>query len=139
MRFKHFFACMLAAATVAVVSCEKPEPQPENPQEKPEDKPAEPALAVSQETLTLTAKASEATFTVTTNQDWTAAASETWVTVTPESGVAATEAVTVKATVEANESTEPRTATITVTAAQLTKTVTVTHVFGEQRKTCCCR
>ena len=52
MKFKHFFACMLAAATVVVVSCEKPEPQPEEPQEKPEekpeDKPAEPTLAVSQ-------------------------------------------------------------------------------------------
>ena len=123
MNFKKTFISMLAIAAV-VVSCEKPG-------DKPEDKPAEPALAVSQETLTLTAEASEATFTVTTNQDWTAVASETWVTVTPESGVAATEAVTVKATVEANESTEPRTATITVTAAQLTKTVTVTQAGKE--------
>ena len=123
MNFKKTFISMLAIAAV-VVSCEKPG-------DKPEDKPAEPALAVSQETLTLTAEASEATFTVTTNQDWTAVASETWVTVTPESGVAATEAVTVKATVEANEGTEPRTATITVTAAQLTKTVTITQAGKE--------
>ena len=122
MNFKKTFISMLAAATVAVVSCEKP---------VEEEKPAAPALAVSQETLTLTAEASEATFTVTTNQDWTAVASETWVTVTPESGVAATEAVTVKATVEANEGTEPRTATITVTAAQLTKTVTITQAGKE--------
>ena len=131
MKFKHFFACMLAAATVAVVSCEKPEPQPEEPQEKPEekpeDKPAEPTLAVSQETFDLAAEASEQTFTVTTNQSWTAVASEAWVTVTPASGAAATEAVTVKATVAANETAEPRTATITVTAAQLTKTVTITQ------------
>ena len=135
MKFKHFFACMLAAATVAVVSCEKPEPQPEEPQEKPEekpeDKPAEPTLAVSQETFDLAAEASEQTFTVTTNQSWTAVASEAWVTVTPASGAAATEAVTVKATVAANETAEPRTATITVTAAQLTKTVTITQAGKE--------
>lgn len=127
---------MLAAATVAVVSCEKPEPQPEDepqekPEEKPEDKPAEPTLAVSQETLTLTAEASEETFTVTTNQNWTATASEDWVTLTPASGTPAAEAVTVKVAVTANETTEARTATITVTAAQLTKTITLTQAGKE--------
>ena len=124
---------MLAAATVAVVSCEKPEPeqQPEDPQEKPEDKPAEPALAVSQETFDLAAEASEATFTITTNQDWTATASETWVTLNPASGTASEQAVTVKVAIAANEAHEARTATITVTAAQLTKTVTITQAGKE--------
>ena len=124
---------MLAAATVAVVSCEKPEPeqQPEEPQEKPEDKPAEPTLAVSQETFDLAAEASEATFAITTNQDWTATASETWVTLNPASGTASEQAVTVTVAIAANEAHEPRTATITVTAAQLTKTVTITQAGKE--------
>ena len=120
MKLRHYFACMLTIAA-AIVSCEQVEPE----------KPADPALTVSQTSLSVSADASEATFTITTNQEWTAVASETWVTLTPASGTPSEQAVTVNVAVAANDAYEARTATITVTAAELTETVTLTQAAKE--------
>lgn len=127
MKLRHYFVGMLAVAA-AIVSCDPVDP--EQP-EKPEEKPADPALAVSQTSLSAAAEASEATFTITTNQDWTATASETWVTLNPASGTASEQAVTVTVAIAANEAHEARTATITVTAAELTKTISVSQAGKE--------
>lgn len=120
MKFKHYFVSMLALA-VAVVSCEKPN-EPVTP-----ETPVEPALEVTPSVLSVAETADEATFQITTNQSWTAESDQTWATLDLTSGEASEEAVTVKVTVAENPDEAERTAKITVKAAELTKTVTLTQ------------
>ena len=89
------------------------------------------SLVLDKEELEFAAEGAEATFTVTSNQNWTATADGSWVELAPASGEASDEAVAVKVTVAENVSAEARTATITVTAGELTKTVAVTQAAGE--------
>ena len=137
---KKIFKFMLAvaAACAVVLSCDKVEEpqadpqdpsqeQPETPNEEEEEPAPEPTLEVSLTELAFEAVAGEATFTVTTNQDWTAATEAAWITLDPASGAASTEAATVKVTAAENTVTEARTATVTVTAGELTKTISVTQ------------
>ena len=135
------FMLAVAAACAVVLSCEKPEvpedepkdpsqEQPETPGEEEEPAP-EPTLEVSLTELAFEAVAGEATFTVTTNQDWTAATEAAWITLDPASGAASTEAATVKVTAAENTVTEARTATVTVTAGELTKTIALTQAAAE--------
>ena len=86
-----------------------------------------PELAVSGNSVTLTAESASASFTVKTNQKWTASANVTWVHMNPASGDPSEKAVTVAVTAEDNTATEARTAVITVTAGKLTETVSVTQ------------
>lgn len=67
------------------------------------------------------------TVTFTPNRDWTATPSADWLTVRPASGAAAEQPVTVTITCDANKDTEPRTATITITADTASKVITVTQ------------
>lgn len=115
MKFKHYLISMLACAA-AVVACEEKEPAPA---------PVEPALEVNPFVLSVAETADEATFTIQTNQDWTAASDQTWATLDLTSGVASEEAYTVKVTVAENPDEAERTVTITVKAGELTKTVKV--------------
>ena len=114
MKFKHYLISMLACAA-AVVSC------------TPEKEPVQPALEVNPLALAVSQTADEATFSITTNQNWTAASDKTWAVLDLTSGVASEDAYTVKVTVAENPDEAERTATITVTAGELTKTVTVTQ------------
>ena len=66
-------------------------------------------------------------FTVLSSRDWTAASSESWLTVSTKSGSASANPTTVEFTAAANSSTEERTATITIEAGEDTKTVSVTQ------------
>ena len=98
----------------------------------PQDEPVvTPKLDVSGSSVTLTATGAEGTFTVTSNQKWTASADASWVVVTPASGDASDKAVTVKVTAEDNTATEARTATVTVKAGDLSKTVSVSQACAE--------
>ena len=117
MKIKHLLLGMLAVA--ATVACQ---------QDQPVD---EAKLEVSTEAVALEATAAEATFEVTSNNDWTATADADWVTLDPASGAGAAEAVTVKVTAEDNEAAEVRTATVTVKAGDLTKTVALTQAGAE--------
>ena len=117
MKIKHLLIGMLAMA--ATVAC-----QPDQPAD-------EAKLEVSTEAVALEATAAEATFEVTSNNDWTATADADWVTLDPASGAGAAEAVTVKVTAEDNETTEARTATVTVKSGELTKTVALTQAGSE--------
>ena len=90
-----------------------------------------PALDLDKDSVSLVAEGAEATFTITSNQDWTASADQTWVKIDPASGEASDESVTVTVTADDNPDLEARTATITVTAGELTKTVAVTQAAGE--------
>ena len=118
MKIKHLLLGMLAIA--GTVAC------------KPDEPLATPELNVDKEAVTLTATAGEATFNVTSNQDWTATADADWVSVEPASGSASEKAVEVKVTAEDNEATEARTATVTVKAGELTKTVALTQAGTEE-------
>ena len=118
MKIKHLLIGALAFA--AAVACKQDEPV------------ATPELKVDKEAVTLTATAGEATFNVTSNQDWTATADADWVSVEPASGSASEKAVEVKVTAEDNEATEARTATVTVKAGELTKTVALTQAGTEE-------
>ena len=117
MKIKHLLIGALAFA--AAVACKQDEPL------------ATPELNVDKEAVTLTATAGEATFNVTSNQDWTATADADWVSLEPASGAASKDAVAVKVTAEDNEATEARTATVTVKAGELTKTVALTQAGTE--------
>ena len=117
MKIKHLLLGLLAMA--AAVACKQDEPVEEA------------KLEVSTETVVLEAVAAEATFEVTSNKDWTATADADWVTLDPASGAGAAEAVTVKVTAEDNETTEARTATVTVKSGELTKTVALTQAGSE--------
>ena len=121
MKIKHLLLGLLAMS--AVVACKQDEPVDE------------PKLEVSKEAVALEATAAEATFEVTSNQDWTATADADWVTLDPASGAGAAEAVVVKVTAEDNETEEARTATVTVKAGELTKTVALTQAGTEPEPT----
>ena len=97
-----------------------------------QDEPVEtPKLDVDKEAVAVAAVAGEASFNVTSNQSWVASADQDWVSITPASGDASEKAVAVKVTAEDNETTDARTATVTVKAGELTKTVKVTQAPGE--------
>jgi len=101
--------------------------------EKEEPAPA-PRLDVDKESVSLTAEAGEASFNITSNQDWTAAADVDWISLDPASGAASDEAVQVSVTAGDNETEQERTATITVTAGTLTKTVTVSQAAAQKEE-----
>ena len=94
---------------------------------KPEDVVETPKLDVDKTAVSVTAEAGQATFNVTTNQDWTASADADWVSVNPNNGKASDKAVAVKVTAEDNATEAERTAVVTVKAGTLSKTVKVTQ------------
>ena len=94
---------------------------------KPDDVVETPKLDVDKAAVSVTAEAGQATFNVTTNQDWTASADADWVSVNPNNGKASDKAVAVKVTAEDNATEAERTATVTVKAGTLSKTVKVTQ------------
>ena len=94
---------------------------------KPDDVVETPKLDVDKTAVSVTAEAGQATFNVTTNQDWTASADADWVSVIPNIGMASDKAVAVKVTAEDNAPEAERTATVTVKAGTLSKTVKVTQ------------
>ena len=119
MKVRHLFIGLLAMAA-AVASCNSPEGPV-----------FEPKLDVDKAEVEVAATAGEASFNVTSNQPWVASADADWVSVDPASGSASDKAVTVKVTAEDNKVAEARTATITVKAGELTKTVTLTQAAGK--------
>lgn len=86
-----------------------------------------PSLDVSKTSAAVEAEGGEVTVEVTSNVEWTAKADQDWVTVSPASGNGSEKAVAVKLNVEPNEAEEARTATVTISAEKLSKTVKVTQ------------
>jgi len=107
----------MATVAMLLVSC--------NPLEK-----VDPTLEVDKESISLSAVGGAASFTVSSNQDWTVTVDQTWVklNVVPSD---ATMQVTVNVTADDNPAYEERTAVITLTAGELTKTVSVTQAAAE--------
>ena len=109
----------MATAAMFFVSC------------KPQEDPVEPKLDVDNVSVALEALEGSGTFSVTSNQDWTASADKDWVSLDPPTGKASDKAVTVTVTAEDNTATEARTATVTIKAGELTKTVAVSQAAAE--------
>lgn len=116
MKIKHL---LLGLFAVAAAACQEEGPL------------AEPKLEVDKDAVGVAAVAGEATFSVTSNQEWTATADKDWVNLDPASGAASETAVSVKVTAGDNPEEQERTAIITVTAGELTKTVSVTQAAKE--------
>ena len=117
MKIKHLLIGMLAIA--GAVACKQDEPV------------QEPKLDVDKATVEVAATAGEASFNVTSNQNWVASADADWVSLEPASGAASEKAVAVKVTAEDNETTAAREATVTVKAGDLSKTVKVKQAAGQ--------
>ena len=81
---------------------------------------------VSQESFDIAGAATSGSFTVTSSRDWTAVSDSEWLTISPASGSASVSAATVTFNAPENSSAE-RTATITITAGEDTKVITVTQ------------
>ena len=123
---KLFLLSLLASAALIFAGCEKPEPeQPEEPgQEQPAPEVGKITLE-SDEALVFSDNGESHEVSFEATLDWTAAASEDFVTVKPTSGKAGEATITV--TIGANESYDPRTATVTLTCGEDQKTISLTQ------------
>jgi hypothetical protein len=102
---------LLAMVAAVAVACD-----PVSPEAK---------LVLSETTLSLEAVSGEATFTITSDQAWEAVADATWLTLSPASGDASEDAMTVIVTAEDNGTEDARDAVITVKAGTFVKTINV--------------
>ena len=110
MKLRSIFGGLLAMAAIA--ACEQPQVE------------VTPALDLNKTAATVTADGGAVEFEVTANVDWTADADQDWVSVDPQTGNGNAK---VKATVAPNETESARTATVTVKADKLTKTLKITQ------------
>jgi len=69
-------------------------------------------------------------FTFSCNRDWSVSTSDSWIQVTPSTGVAAEGDVSVKMTCSPNTTYDPRTATVTIKAEELTVTISISQDTG---------
>ena len=81
--------------------------------------------ATTQTTLTLAASESQTTLDIIGNTAWSVTVSDSWLTVTPLSGSKGRTTITISA--PANDNTENRSATVTVTAEKVSQTLAVTQ------------
>lgn len=84
-----------------------------------------PEITLAKDQITFDTNAGTTTLAFKTNTAWTLSSSETWCTLSPTSGEAGTKQI--KVTVTRNNSEAARTATLTVKAGDLSKTVLVTQ------------
>lgn len=85
-------------------------------------------LKVSEDAISLAATDANDTFTVTASAVWTVTSDADWLTITPSTGNASNEPVTVTVTADDNDTPSERPATITISAGELTKTIEVTQI-----------
>lgn len=117
MKWKSLFSGMLAIA--AVVGCKELEIEPE--------------LNVNRQEIEFTSEGGSETLEVTSNVSWSASTDAQWVEgISPSQGDGSAQPASVVISVEANEGVEDREAVITVTAADLTKTVKIVQKAKEQ-------
>ena len=94
-----------------------------------------PALSIDKTDISAETAGNSETIALTSNIPWTAESSADWVSILPPSGEASEIATDVTVTVEENDTTEPRSATLTFTGtygkATITKTVAVSQTGKE--------
>ncbi|MBO4743840.1 MAG: Ig-like domain-containing protein [Bacteroidales bacterium] len=114
MNIRSFVAVFCAFSLFACACHEEPAPAPE------------PELNISTpSSIELDLLNSSGTVSFTTNCDWTATTSESWLSVYPSSGTASDGPVTVTVSASPNETYDDRTATVTFTAGEISQTITV--------------
>lgn len=115
MRNVKFFAMAVLACVFTFASCQK---------EAPEDQ-----LSISASQISASAVGEEQVITFVANNAWEMVSSSPWVSVTPDSGAAGEATVTVK--IAANDTFEPRQATLTLQAGKKTASWIVKQGFVE--------
>ncbi|HOG25970.1 MAG TPA: BACON domain-containing protein [Bacteroidales bacterium] len=74
-------------------------------------------------TVTVASAASTAEYVFSTNYEWTARSSGSWLTVSPSSGMPG-DNIILKLSAGENANYDPRTATVTITAGEISRTLT---------------
>ena len=80
--------------------------------------------------ITISDGATSGSFTFTSNRDWTAVAAEPWIHLDPSSGSASDAPVTVTVSCDPNNSPEPRSAKVTISAGGISQDITVSQAAG---------
>ena len=111
---------LLLMPLLAIVSCEKPEPEPEPVVGK--------ITLLSEDSYVFSDDGESHQVAFEATLDWTATASEDFVTLEPRSGLAGESAVTMK--IGKNTNFEPRYATVTITCGEDSKTINLTQKQG---------
>ena len=119
---KRFWAIMLVLPLLAF--CGSKDNPTEDNKDKEKEVEAEITLS-SEEEITVGSEAGSGTLTLTSNVDWTVAADDSWLTVSPESGKASKTPVTITYTYTQNEQIKNRSTYIVVTAYGLIKNVSL--------------
>lgn len=117
--------CHCALWTVILVcACNKPDPE------------SDPVIYITTtETMVVGDLDQTATITFTANNPWTVSSSEEWCRVSPTSGEAGNKAATVTVTLDPNNTFEARSATVTINAGGIEKTVTIIQRAGPRPAT----
>ena len=90
-------------------------------------KEAEPELTTNNSSLNFAAAGGSSSFSFNTNKNWTITSDQSWLTLDKTSGEPSKDAISVNATCAENTAYTSRTATITISAGGLTKTINVTQ------------
>ena len=90
-------------------------------------KEADPELTTNNSSLNFAAAGGTSSFSFNTNKKWTITSDESWLTLDQTSGEPSKDAISVNATCAENTAYTSRTATITISAGGLTKTINVTQ------------
>ena len=80
---------------------------------------------ISPSSIGLSADGRSATITFTANRDWRANCSDSWVSVSPSSGIASEGQASIKVSCEANTTFDDRIATVTINMEEMSKTITI--------------
>ena len=116
---KKFWALLLILPLVSFCGSDKPEPEPEPEQTDPE------IIVSGDAEITVGCESGSGTLTFTSNVDWTAAADDAWMTVTPESGKASKSPVTLTYQYGQNPNLKNRSTYIVISAYGAEKNVSV--------------
>lgn len=95
-----------------------------------DDNKAQAELVVSTDAMSLSKAGETKAMHIKTNVSWSVTASESWCTVSPASGEG-TGTIKIEVTAPANTATDERTATLTITAGNISEQVTVTQVAAD--------
>ena len=108
---------LLVMPLLAIISCEKPEPEPEPVVGK--------ITLLSEDAYVFSDEGENHQVAFTATLEWTATASENFVTVEPKSGQSGENAITIR--IGENPNYEPRTASVTITCGEDSKTISLTQ------------
>lgn len=99
--------------------------QPEQPEQPDQPVQEDPQLSVSPESITIAPAGGSQVITLSANRDWTVSVSDSWLSVSPSSGTASENPLSVTVNGSANTTYGDRSATVTIQMADQTKTVSV--------------